>query len=196
MGTELWAKSAEVSISPLPSVIGLMGHAGSGKSTAAAILARDFGYVRLKFAGPLKSMMRALGLGDDEIEGSLKEQPCALLGGKSPRYAMQTIGHEWGRLCMGEEFWSGLGYESACRVLDEGGRVVFDDVRYENEARAIRRLGGQVIGLRRPGAACLGGGHASEAMAFDPDGRVLNDGPEDVLAHRLAGAIRRLGTGT
>ena len=42
-------------------------------------------------------MLYQLGLGEAHIEGALKEVPCELLGGKTPRYAMQTLGTEWGR---------------------------------------------------------------------------------------------------
>jgi putative protein kinase ArgK-like GTPase of G3E family len=77
-------------------IIGLTGLMGSGKSLAAQELER-IGFTRTRFAGSLKDMMRVLGLTEEEIEGNLKETACALLGGKTPRYAMQTIGTEWGR---------------------------------------------------------------------------------------------------
>ncbi len=42
-------------------------------------------------------------------------------------------------------------------------RVVADDVRFANEAAAIRALGGTVVEIRRPGLSRLAGGHVSEA---------------------------------
>jgi hypothetical protein len=79
-------------------LIALTGYAGSGKSTLADILACEHGFTVVKFAGPLKAMLRALGLDEREIEGDLKEQPCQLLAGHTPRRAMQTLGTEWGRV--------------------------------------------------------------------------------------------------
>jgi hypothetical protein len=49
---------------------------------------------QVKFAGPLKSMCMALGLTEAHIEGHLKEVPCELLCGQTPRHAMQTLGTE------------------------------------------------------------------------------------------------------
>lgn len=144
----------------LPKVVALTGRAGSGKSTLADYLIERHGYVRVKFAGPLKAMMRAIGLSDAHIEGELKELPCPLLQGKTPRYAMQTIGTEWGRDIIGPEFWTGLWADVANDVLDNGGRVVCDDCRFDNEADTVRRFGGVVIELQGRGG--IGGGHASE----------------------------------
>src|SRR5262245_6513313 len=85
-------------------IIGLTGKLKSGKTEAALHLCKK-GFTRVRFAGPLKNMMTCLQLTDAEIEGMLKEQPCDLLCGKTPRYAMQTIGTEWGRALIGEDLW-------------------------------------------------------------------------------------------
>jgi hypothetical protein len=144
----------------LPNVVALTGVAGSGKSTLAAYLIERHGYVRVKFAGPLKSMCRALGLSDDHIEGPLKELPTPILQGRTPRYAMQTLGTEWGR-SMSQDLWTGLWQRTANDVLDNGGRVVCDDCRFDNEADTVRALGGVVIQLQGRGG--IVGSHASEA---------------------------------
>lgn len=57
-------------------ILVLTGEAGAGKSTIARELERLEGFARIRFAGPLKDMVRALGLTEREIEGDLKEQPC------------------------------------------------------------------------------------------------------------------------
>lgn len=145
----------------LPNVVALTGLAGSGKSTLADYLVSRHGYVRVKFAGPLKAMCRAIGLGDAEIEGALKEVPCALLQGKTPRYAMQHLGTAWGRDLIGPDFWTGLWVATANDVLDHGGRVVTDDCRFDNEADTVRAAGGVVIQLQGRGG--IAGSHASEA---------------------------------
>lgn len=146
---------------PLPKVVALTGLAGSGKSTLADYLIERHGYVRVKFAGPLKAMMAAIGLSTDHIEGSLKEVPTPILQGRTPRYAMQTIGTEWGRDTIGPDFWTGLWQRTANDVLDNGGRVVVDDVRFDNEADVVRAVGGVVIQLQGRGG--IAGSHASEA---------------------------------
>lgn len=158
---------------PRPSVVAITGPAGSGKSTLADYLVSKHGYVRVKFAGPLKEMMRAMGLSDHHIEGDLKELPTPLLQGRTPRYAMQTLGTEWGRNIIGEDFWTGLWASVANDVLDNGGKVVCDDCRFENEAEVIRRFGGTVWQLRGRGG--IAGDHSSEA-GVDADVILRNEG--------------------
>lgn len=145
----------------LPKVVALTGLAGSGKSTLADYLVARHGYTRVKFAGPLKAMARAIGLGEAHIEGDLKEVPCALLQGRTPRYFMQVCGTELGRNLIGENFWTGLWSATANDVLDNGGRVVCDDCRFDNEADTVRQFGGVVIQLQGRGG--IAGTHASEA---------------------------------
>lgn len=141
-------------------LIVLSGLAGSGKSTIAAELERS-GYTIVKFSAPLKDMMRAVGLSDREIEGDLKELPSHLLCGKSPRYAMQMLGTEWGRQLIGEDFWVSAWQQSVRAVLEQGGKVVTDDCRYGNELDAALDLGGTPIRLIRRGAG-IAGSHSSE----------------------------------
>jgi hypothetical protein len=123
-------------------LIALTGLAGSGKSTVADYLIDQHDFVRMKFAQGLKDMLRAIGLTDAHIEGHLKETPCPLLCGKTPREAMLTLGTEWGRDLIGPDFWCNI---LAQRVKDSTHPyIVVDDCRFPNEARTIRQLGGQV----------------------------------------------------
>lgn len=170
--------------SSLPAVVAFTGKAGAGKSTAANYLVRKHGYTRVRFAGPLKAMMRAIGLSDAEIEGDLKETPCALLQGKTPRHAMQTLGSEWGRDSIGPDFWIGLWRAEAERVLAAGGRIVVDDCRFPNEAAAVRALGGRVIAVAGRGG--IGGKHASEAGCGPPDAFLWNAGTTGDLERGVA----------
>ncbi|WP_242221765.1 deoxynucleotide monophosphate kinase [Shinella zoogloeoides] len=172
-----------------PRVVALTGAAGSGKSTAADYLIRHHGYERVKFAGPLKAMLKAAGLTDNQIEGTDKEKPTRLLQGKTPRHAMQTLGHEWGRNCIGEGFWVFLFEHAALQIVDNGGRVVVDDLRFPNEAAAVRALGGVIIKLEGRGG--ISGGHESEKGCGTWDGVIVNDGGMVDLYAGVEEAIRR-----
>lgn len=141
-------------------LIGITGRAGSGKSTAADVLLKA-GWARVKFADPLKNMLRAIGLSDRHIEGDLKEVPCDLLQGKTPRWAMQSLGTEWGRQCIGEGLWLDLARREIALTIAQGVPVVVDDVRFENEAQLIRDLGGTILQITRGNAETPS--HASEA---------------------------------
>lgn len=160
-------------------IIGLTGLAGSGKSTAAEYMEVTHGYNRARFAGPLKNALRRMlrdALVDVHtiermIEGDLKEVPHSSLLGKTPRQAMQTLGTEWGRHCMGDTFWVNLlRYRLEQR---RGERIVIEDVRFQNEADMIRDMGGKII--RIAGRGGIAGSHPSEA-GVEPDMTCYNDG--------------------
>lgn len=174
----------------LPKVVAFTGLAGAGKSTAADILVKR-GYSRVKFAGPLKAMMRALGFADAHIEGDLKEIPHPWLQGQTPRHAMQTLGTEWGRACIGEQFWTGLWWNVANDVLDHGGAVVTDDCRFPNEAETVRSLGGVV--LRVVGRGGIAGSHSSEAQDFPVDVIIENTGSLAELESKVLTAMEVAG---
>lgn len=154
-------------------LIALTGYAGSGKTTAAKHLVEAHGFTLVKFAGPLKAMMRALGLGDREIEGDLKEVPSAILGGKTPRHAMQTLGSEWGRNLIHSNIWVNVAMEMACDVIDHGGRVVIDDLRFGNEVDAVRSHGGIILRIDRPGIGPVNN-HESESIPIPYDLLIQN----------------------
>lgn len=161
-------------------LIAFCGKSGVGKSTAALHLVEKYGFHRVRLAGPLKAMMRALGLSDAEIEGDMKESPCDLLGGRSPRFAMQTIGTEWGREFICPDLWVNAWGQTADALLRKGERVVVDDCRFMNEAQAIWTRGGKLVMIERPNAALPNvGDHESERLPFACDARLVNSGGRD-----------------
>lgn len=161
-----------------PKLIGLCAPCmQSGKTTVANRLRGDPQLIRntislwqpVKFAAPLKAMVDALlGLAGVPIvtrsrmmNGDLKETPIASLGGVTPRRLLQTLGTEWGRVEMGEDFWVNPAMHAVDSLLDGGYSVVIDDLRFANEARAIEARGGILIRVVRPDAKPYAA-HASE----------------------------------
>jgi hypothetical protein len=128
-------------------LIAFTGPAHSGKTTAANLLCEKFGYNRISFARPLRDMLLAIGLTEEELSGG-KEEPSKLLYGTTPRRAMQSLG-DWGR-SLDENFWLGL-FTRKMLHGPAGARWVCDDCRYDNEAAAIRAFGGVVVRVDRPG---------------------------------------------
>lgn len=171
-----------------PKLVGLVGYARSGKSTVRDILVQRHRFVGTKFAGPLKSMMRALYASasltaeqiDSRIEGDLKEIPDPLLLGRSPRQAMQELGTAWGRGFFGDALWVTMWAAG----LNDNKRYVVDDCRFPNEADAIRVRGGAIIEIRRPGVGPVNA-HESERLPTDPDIVIHNDGSLQQLASRI-----------
>lgn len=151
-------------------IIGVTGAAGAGKSTVAERLHRSHGFTRMKFAGPLKAMIGALlsemGYSDQmieaAIEGDMKELPVSLMPNVTHRKLMQTLGTEWGRDTIGEDFWVDV-MRTAIASMPPDENIVIDDVRFENEAKLIRDLGGSIVSVSGRGG--IGGDHPSEVRS-------------------------------
>lgn len=128
-------------------VIGLYSpYMQAGKSTLADALIYERGFTRVKMADALKTMLRALlayqGLRNEaidlRIEGFLKAESSPWLNGQTPRHAMQTLGTQWGRDCMGEDFWVEVASSKIYPLLAAGRPVIIDDIRFENEYHMVR----------------------------------------------------------
>lgn len=126
-------------------LIGLTGMARSGKDTAALYLRDEKKFKTYAFAEPIKEACKVMfNWTDDHVNGALKE----LIDhhyGVSPRYAMQTLGTEWGRETMNPNIW----LKRAQCEIDDNELLVITDIRFNNEARLIRNNGGIVINVIR-----------------------------------------------
>ena len=154
-------------------LVGLLGRAGSGKSLAADYLIERHGYVRTKIAGGVKTMLRSVGLTYEQLEGSEKELPLAMLGGQTPRMAMQTLGTEWGRNTIWSGIWLNLWRTEVEALLKAQKRVVVDDLRFPNEVALVRELGGLSLQILRGENAS--GDHSSENQELSFDSALTND---------------------
>lgn len=140
-------------------LVGLVGYKGSGKGEAAKTILADASWRLVKFADPLKAMLRTLlaqsGLDTETIErmieGDLKETPAPELNGQTPRHAMQTLGTEWGRNLISQTLWIDTFKRRVRGLMAFGFNVVVDDCRFLNEAAAIKFLGGGLIYVDRAG---------------------------------------------
>jgi len=103
---------------------------------------------------------------------------------------MQTLGTEWGRSCVHPNLWEMLAESQAKGLVDSGFSVIFDDVRFPNEAEMIHRLGGELWLVDRPGVV-YEGEHASEGALADvlPDVVVHNSGSLEHLREVVAALL-------
>jgi len=168
-------------------IVALVGAAGCGKSTVAEIL-QGMGYHRLKFSQPLKDMLKAIGLTDEHTEGSLKEVPCDLLSGKTPRYAMQTLGTEWARDIMEKDFWLNLWRTQAQKYE----KLVVEDCRFGNEAGLVKSMGGNLWRINRLGYDFNGHSSETEMEDLNCDCTINNYGNEADLRMMVIGLIGRV----
>lgn len=128
---------------PLPTIIGVTGYKGSGKSTFAKCFITQ-GYKSGSFATPMKRFVQDLFLwSDDTVWGASEyREKIDPRWGRSCREVLQELGTEWGRR-MHPDLW----VRYALRHVT--GPTVFEDVRFPNEARAIQSAGGVVVRVHR-----------------------------------------------
>ena len=134
-------------------LIGITGLKGSGKTTVSQILQAK-GFHRMRFAGVLKDMLATLGLSNAEIDGECKEKPSDFLDGKTPRYAMQTLGTEWGRELISPNLWVNSLRKKihSEKILYPWRNIVIDDARFPNEISMIKSFAeGRTWRVVRPG---------------------------------------------
>lgn len=168
-----------------PLIIGIHGKARSGKDTSAALLRAMVGGYQYSFASPLYAMIAA-GLGidiNDPYWKEHKESPIPAYGGKSLRQIVQTLGTQWGRNMICEDIW----VQRAMQVLSaRGPGMIVSDVRYENEAAFVRRMGGVVIHLRRKDIPRINPHDSENGIQIEPSDFIVdNNGSIDDLEHRL-----------
>lgn len=135
---------------------------GVGKSTYARKLKDEQDGVIYSFADTLKEMLSVL-VGRFPVYEN-KNAPISWLGGVTGRSLLQSLGTEWGRNMVGNDLWVQAmeqKFQSSYAPL----RVI-DDLRFENEAHMVRRLGGEVWLLKREGVEYTNE-HSSETCLPD-----------------------------
>lgn len=167
-----------------PRVVGLMGYGGAGKSEVKKYLVEHRGFegphIKTPLANMFRSLLRDVGIGEADIhryiDGDLKRTPIPGFGGKSSTDIQQFLGTEFGRDFLYAGFWLDRWLEKADTVLAKGGSIVQESVRFPNEAYEIRRRGGIIIEITRPGVGPLPGGHVSEVRPAIADAVIDNSG--------------------
>lgn len=144
----------------MPNLIGLSGYARTGKDTAATVLV-GAGFTRVAFADKLREFLYAQNPtvatytrwgwevyplrviidahGWDGYKNTVWHEPV--------RELLQRTGKEAGRDVLGGNIW----VDAALNRLHPWGGYVFTDVRFPNEANAIRSRGGLVVRIEREG---------------------------------------------
>jgi hypothetical protein len=167
----------------------------SGKSTVAHHLVMRHNFERVPFADVLKAMMHPVleALDVDAQELYTGDKSAVVYKDKTLRHALQTLGTEWGRKCMGENFWVDMWKRQVSMAKSVyGSNIVVDDMRFPNEFEAVRSLGGWTWKVARPGATAPTNGHASEGaldnLLFDTE--LVNAGTLHDLEDTVEAALR------
>lgn len=135
----------------LPKTIGITGLAGAGKSYAATWFKLRTGGEIWSFAAEIKRIAATMGWnGEKDIRGRKLLQD------------LGSIGREYDRQC-----W--------VNRMPTDRPVIIDDVRYINEAAAIRSVGGIIIRIERPGLTPMNHSSEIEQSHITPDYTVANN---------------------
>lgn len=150
-------------------IIGLSGYARSGKDTVANIMVEKYGFTKLAFADPIREALYKL---NPYIAGGFRLQYLVDKTGWDQakddypeiRQLLQRLGAEIGREMWGPNFWI---RQLVHRSMRSGERIVVPDVRYPNEAQAIREMNNsQIWRIKRPSYAPANS-HKSETAMDD-----------------------------
>ena len=171
-------------------IIAFTGLKGSGKTAAAKYLQDSWGFSRLSFASGLKDMLKAIGVTEKELTIG-KERSCKVLGGKTPRYAMQTLGTEWGRHLIYKDIWIEIMRKKLLGRYKYSD-VVIDDCRFANEVELVKELNGAVVRIIRETDTEIDA-HASEDISNLYKDHTLNNSTDlrnfECLVRLIAGTL-------
>lgn len=176
-------------------LVGVSGYGHAGKDTIGAILVEDHGFIRASFADALREVAYAVNPIVKAITSTDRNglprivylRYADLIGGlgyegakklSEVRDFLQRVGTEAGRRVLGEDIW----VNTAMNRLEPDKNYVFTDVRFPNEAGAVRDRGGVVWRVSRPGFGPVNG-HPSETSLDDYnfDRHIENDSTLDDL---------------
>jgi Deoxynucleotide monophosphate kinase len=178
-------------------LLGIAGKARSGKDTIGEYMRDEYDFKLYSFASPIKeaaSKMFGIPL-HVFYDGEHDREEVIPYWGFSPREILQKLGTECGRDVFRKDIWLKRGlhewenFKNDYEIYMESkpssptySGMIFTDVRFDNEADAIRERGGKIIHIIRDAAETVSE-HTSEAcIIMDSDDIVVynNDSLEDL----------------
>lgn len=170
----------------MPQHIALMGRMRSGKDTVASRLVKEHAYTRIAFADPLKAMAMALDpivsadqIGVKRLRAVVEAYGWERAKDEFPevRRVLQHMGQSQRALDL--DYWVRLLLPKVDNADKWSLPVVVTDVRYRNEAEALKARGFRMVRVIRPDSVTTDTAadrHESEVGLdrWTPDAMILN----------------------
>lgn len=178
-------------------IIGLCGFAQVGKDTLAAELVERDGYHRVAFADAMRNILYELNpiievprklflngtfwAGRETQNVRLAEiidkhgWDVAKVENPEIRNLLQRLGTDGGRKYLGEDIWVRTALNN-----QQADKLVVSDVRFPDEAEAIKVQGGIIVRIKRDGYEPINA-HISETAYQDQDFLITNNGTTEDL---------------
>jgi hypothetical protein len=165
-------------------LIAFTGKMGAGKTTAAQIMRENaFPVFTVKFAKPLYDLQSII------YEYLNMPEPV------KDRKLLQFLGTDWGR-SIDSQIWIKRWQHEVRHLMSEfpGGYIICDDLRFQNEAEAVRNMGGTIIAIEgesRGEFVSEGKRHSSETdmKGIVPNITIKNDGTITRLKDKVLKAV-------
>ena len=173
-------------------LVGITGHAGSGKDSVGKFLVDTYGYTRFGYADAVKKVSLLIDpyVGDhvDRLSDKVSVHGMDFCKRAFPevRRILQEVGN--GVRQVDPYIW----LRPLDRLIESDVEsIVVTDVRYENEAEQIARHGGVLLRLSRPGYVLAGplGQHISEQPLDVPAIDIVNDSDLKTLFGKVEDAL-------
>lgn len=170
-------------------IIGLGYKKGSGKDTVADFLVRNHGFTKLSFADPLKAAAREIfGFDQEQLYGSKKEELDPFWK-DTPRNVLQKVGTD----CLRKGYRDDIWIKALLRKIEPGKDYVIPDVRFPNEAHAVKNAGGHLWRIDRATGPAVDTHESETAMdSFEGWGRTIyNHGTISDMLYVVDGLVSR-----
>lgn len=175
-------------------LVGITGYAGAGKDEFAKSLALRGNFHVMGMSDALLEMALILNPILVHEDGQLFELERAIqMHGYTEakrlfpavREFLQILGTEAVRDIIGEDSWTRAAERVFVPLLGEGRNVAITGIRFENEYHMIKRYGGKVVKVVRPGVEASNG-HTSDTSVDQLmcDKVIFNNGTLDDLAQQ------------
>lgn len=128
-------------------IVAFTGKRGDGKDTAALAL-KNIGWTHINFADALREVVKIVyGISYEEMgDAVLKEKVLDRYPFKSPREILTLIGTQGFRDLIAQDTW----VEAFTREAQLREYVVCSDLRFLNEEKKLKELGGTIIRVVNP----------------------------------------------